>query len=334
MNRIIGLFSLLTLLVAAAPGRAAEYVITMASVAPDGSLWMEEMKKMDSLVRSATGGEVRFEFYPGSIAGDDKTVVKKIQSGQLVAAGLTGVGLGEIVPAFRVMELPFTYRSYDEVDFVLRKLSKWFSTRFEEKGFVVLGFADQGFVYLLSKNPITKTADMKTAKPWVWDVDRLAAAAFKAFGINAIPLSLENVTTALDTGKIDTVYISPVAGIALQWYRKTGYLVDFPLTDGAGALVISKKFFDALPEKHRAAVVTVCRETSKNLRSKTRADNDAALKLLKAKGTKFVSPAPEELQNFLLVGDKAAASLVGELYSQALLDKVRALLAEYRTAKK
>ncbi len=334
MKHVMGLLSLLLLLASAAPARATEYVITMASVAPEGSLWMEEMKKMDSLVRSATGGEVRFQFYAGSIAGDDKTVVKKIQSGQLVAAGLTGVGLGEIVPAFRVMELPFTYRSYDEVDFVLRKLSKWFSSRFEEKGFVVLGFADQGFVYLLSKNPITKTEDMKTAKPWVWDVDRLAAAAFKAFGINAIPLSLENVTTALDTGKIDTVYISPVAGIALQWYRKTGYLVDFPLTDGAGALIISKKFFDALPEQHRAALVTVCKETSKNLRTKTRADNDAALKLLKAKGTKFVTPSPEEVKNFLDVGNKAAASLVGELYSQALLDKVRALLAEYRAARK
>jgi TRAP-type C4-dicarboxylate transport system substrate-binding protein len=292
------------------------------------------MKKMDSLVRSATGGEVRFEFYPGSIAGDDKTVVKKIQSGQLVAAGLTGVGLGEIVPAFRVMELPFTYRSYDEVDFVLRKLAKWFSARFEEKGFVVLGYADQGFVYLLSKRPITKADDMKAAKPWVWDVDRLAAAAFKAFGINAIPLSLENVTTALDTGKVDTVYISPVAGIALQWYRKTGYLVDFPLTDGSGALVISKKFFDTLPEKHRAALLTVCKETSKNLRSKTRADNDAAMKLLKSKGTKFVTPAPEEVKKFLEVGDKAASSLVGELYSQALLDKVRSLLADYRAGKK
>lgn len=329
MKRLLVLLVVCALL---APVRAsaAEKVITLASVAPEGSLWMEEMKKLDSRVRAKTGGSLRFEFYAGSIAGDDKTVVKKIQSGQLVAAGLTGVGLGEILPAFRVMELPFTYRSYAEVDYVIRKLSKWFSARYEEKGFVVLGWADQGFVYLLSKNPVASAAEIRKAKPWVWDVDRLAAAAFSAFGINPIPLSLENVSTALDTGKIDTVYISPVAGIALQWYKKTAYLIDYPLTDGAGGVVMSKKFYDGLTEAEKTALMDACKEGFQDIRKKTRADNDAALNLLKSRGVKFIKPGEQEATNFAEVGRKAATSLVGELYSQALLDKVYALLEEYR----
>lgn len=314
----------------AAPAVAEDFEISMATVAPEGSLWMKQMHKLDEKVREKTDGHVRLKFYPGGVGGDDKTVLEKIKGGQFVAAGLTGVGLGEIVPEFRVMETPFTFRSYDEVDYVLRKLSKWFKRKFEEKGFKVLGWADQGFVYIMSKRKIESVADMKAAKPWVWDVDPLANAAFAAFGINPIPLSIENVTTSLDSGMIDTVYISPVAAIALQWYRKVKYLVNLPVVDGAGAVVISKEFFDKMPEAYQRVLEEASGMYLRNLSLKTRKENDSALAILKAKDITLLTPSEADVRRFMEVGAKAADNLVGRLYPAKLLAKVRSLLDEYR----
>ena len=312
------------------PALSQDYEISVATVAPDGSLWMKEMHKLDEKLREKTDGHVRLKFYPGGVAGDDKTVIEKIKGGQFAAAGLTGVGLGEIVPAFRVMEIPFTFRTYKETDYVMRKLSKWFKKKFEAKGFKVLGWTDQGFVYILSTVKIESVADMKAAKPWVWDVDPLAHAAFASFGINPIPLSIENVATSLDSGMIDTFYISPVAAIALQWYRKAKYLVNFPVVDGTGAIVLSKEYFDKMPENYQVILETLSNKYLRALTIKTRKSNDKAIETLKSKGIVMLEPSGDDVTRFMDVGKKAADSLVGKLYSAKLLGKVRKLLDEFR----
>jgi TRAP-type transport system periplasmic protein len=330
--RTATLLTLLLLAMLAIPRTAQceDYVISVATIAPEGSLWMKEMHKLDEKVREKTDGHVRFKFYPGAVAGDDKTVIEKIKGGQFQGAGLTGVGLGEIVPAFRVMEIPFTFHSYGEVDYVLRKLSKWFKKKFEAKGFKILGWTDQGFVYMMSQKEIKGFDDMNKAKPWVWDVDPLGHAVFKAFGINPIPLSLENVTTSLDSGMIDTIYISPVAAIAMQWYRKVSYVIDFPITDGGGAILMSKEYFDKMPKEYQVVLETLSAKYLRALSLKTRKDNDKAYAKLKKKGLKVLTPSPEDIKRFESAGTKAADSLAGKLYSKKLLTKVRSLINEYR----
>jgi len=315
---------------APSPAVAQDHLISVATVAPEGSLWMKEMHKLDDKLREKTDGHVGFKFYPGGVAGDDKTMLEKMHGGQFVGAALTGVGLGEIVPAIRVMEIPFTFRSYAETDYVLKKLSKWFKKKFTAKGYKVLGWSDQGFVYIMSKKRIENADDMRASKPWVWDVDPLGQAAFASFGINPIPLSIENVATSLDSGMIDTFYISPVAALALQWWRKAKYVIDFPVVDGFGALVIKKDFFDGLPEKYQVILETLCSKYLRALSLKTRKANDKALKTLKGKGLELIRPKEEHFKQFMDVGVKASDSLAGKLYSRKLLDKVRALLDEYR----
>src|SRR5215831_5675382 len=85
---------------------AAEHEIKLAVLAPEGSTWVNLMKEMDKELQTASGGKLAFKIYAGGVSGDEKDVLRKIRIGQIHAAGLTGVGLGEIVPAVRVLELP------------------------------------------------------------------------------------------------------------------------------------------------------------------------------------------------------------------------------------
>lgn len=303
---------------------AQEIVIKAATVAPEGSVWMKVMNKMNEDIKKESGGRLSFKFFSGGVLGDDKTVLDKMKYGQVQAAGFTGVGLGYILPEVRVMELPFHFSTYKQLDCTLSAFSDEFAKKFEEKGFILLGWADQGFVYLFSKKNISSANDMKTTKPWVWESDPLAKAVFTAFGLNPVPLSLQDVFTSLQTGLVDTVYISPVAAIALQWYTKVETMVDLPIVDGIGAFLMSKEAFDKLPEDLKKLLKEKSASYLKKLSTATRQSNDASIKILKEKGIRVVSPNENEISEFRKKGEQAARSLVGKLYSSELLEGVKA----------
>jgi len=67
---------------------------------------------------------------------------------------------------------------------------------------------------------VTSTADLRAQKVWLWEGDPLAEAFLKAAGVSAISLSITDVLTSLQTGLISTVYITPLACIAMQWFTR------------------------------------------------------------------------------------------------------------------
>ncbi|MEP6939242.1 MAG: TRAP transporter substrate-binding protein DctP, partial [Rudaea sp.] len=61
----------------------AASVIKIATVAPDGTAWMKEMRAAAEAVKTRTGDRVEIKYYPGGVMGDDATVLRKIKIGQL-----------------------------------------------------------------------------------------------------------------------------------------------------------------------------------------------------------------------------------------------------------
>lgn len=302
------------------------YVIKVATLAPEGSMWMKVINKLKSRLKKDTNGRLKLRVYAGGVLGDDKVVLSKMRLGQVEAASLTGVGLGEILPEIRAMEIPFQILTYRQYDCVLPKLKSRFEKELADKGFIVLGWADQGFVYLMSRKKITKADDMKQTKPWVWEGDPLAAGVFKVFGINPVPLSLQDVFTSLQTGLIDTVYITPVAAIALQWYTKLKYIVNQPIVDGLNALVITKKAFDKLPADIQAVLKKDSSKYIQVLGKFTRKFNTRSLKVLQNKGLILLPSSAEQAKVFKQNGMKAANKLVGRLFTKAFLQQVRKII--------
>jgi len=99
---------------------------------------MNLMEELNQQVREKTQGEVGLRFYPGGIQGDEAVVLRKIRTGQLHGGGFTGVGLGEIAPSLRVMELPFLFRDEGEIRAVHEKMDPVFEQQLRDKGFTLL----------------------------------------------------------------------------------------------------------------------------------------------------------------------------------------------------
>ncbi|MDE2292345.1 MAG: TRAP transporter substrate-binding protein DctP [Elusimicrobia bacterium] len=319
------------LLAAAVPGNAA--VIRFATLAPDGTDAMKTMQAIDKEVQEKTGGELKFKFYSGGRQGDEKDMVRKIRVGLLQAGGFTGVGLGEVAPAVRILDAPWLFRNHDEVDYVYKEFAPDFEKAFSDAGYVLLGWTEVGFVYVLSSRPIHGPKDMRDAKMWVWEGDPIAAAAFDAIDVHPIPLSITDVMTSLQTGHIDAVYTAPLYAIALQWDQSAHYIHGEPLANASGAVLISKSFFERLPADQQKVLLDVSRRRLAHLNELTRKANAAALKQLEKQGLKLIPASKAAQAAYEAAGRKARQSLVGRLYPQELLDRVEKALASYRATK-
>jgi len=310
--------------VAAVVSSTAVYAVTrfkIATLAPEGTTWMKVMQEMADEVKKSTAGEVDLRFYAGGVMGDEGDVIRKMRFGQLHGGGFTGRGLGEINSEERVLELPMLFDNYKEVDCVLAKLTGRLASGFEKNGFVHLGWAEAGFVYAFTNKPIRRSADMKGVKMWMWEGDPLAKALCEANHIVPVPLDLPNVFTSMQTGLIDAVYSTPYAIVSLQWHTRIKYMVPLKLTYASGALLVSKKQFDALSaEQQRILRETVARHL-KHLTELTRKENDEALGVLKKAGVETVEL---ESANERSAIEKASVSvydkLVGALYPRELLE--------------
>jgi TRAP-type transport system periplasmic protein len=308
--------------------------IKFATLAPEGSTWMNVMSDLSKDLEKATGGKLKFKFYPGAMAGEDKDVVKKIRIGQLQAAGFTGVGLGEIAPEVRLLDSPWLFRDRKELLHIREKFAPTFDAAVEKGGFVVLGWTDLGSVYVFSKNPISGPDDMKKAKMWVWEGDPIAEAAYKALGVNPIPLSVVDVMQSLQTGMIDAVYGPPLGVVALQWFQRVKNIYPVPMAESTGAVLISKKFFDALPDDQRKALVELSAKHLKRLNELSDADNDKALASLVKQGlTLAPKPGADVLRRYEELGRAARRELAGRLYAPKLLNEVEKELASLRARK-
>ncbi len=295
-----------------------------ASLAPQGSTYANMFTEFKKAIESATGGKVKIALYNGGVMGDERDMYKKLQIGQLDCAGFTGMGLGFIDPAVRVMELPFLFTNYGQVDRAFGAVGPQLKQRLAGKGFELIGWAHPGFVKMYSKAKISSQKDMNGKKVWIWSGDRIAEGMTKSLGLNGVPLGLPDVLTSLQTGMIDTVYAPELAAIALQWYTKTKFITDLNLSHSMGGLVITKKGMNKIPAGLQQVVRSKGAQIMQRLTQATRSENSKSLQAMLSSGLKKVPVNPADLQTLQQSGDKVAAQLSGSMYPAALLAKVKA----------
>ena len=167
---------------------------------------------------------------------------------------------------------------------------------------------------------------------WIWEGDPIAEAMFKAAHIEPRPLSITDVYTSLQTKLIDAVYTSPLAAIALQWFTRVKYMLNLPLADACGAVVISKKKFDEIPEDLKEILVRNGRTFMQKLTVLSRKDNSESIATLQKQGIQIIDPPPaNEIQRYDDLGKNARRMLIGNLYPEEFLKNVEQAVTEFRS---
>ena len=145
------------------------------------------------------------------------------------------------------------YDSYDEIDAVLAKLAPQLEQIYADKGFVVLAWADAGWVHFFTKSPVRIPDDLRAQKLFSWAGDNPAIELWKAAGFNPVPLPSTEISTALQTGLVTAVPTTSLAAVLLQWYTPAPYMTDIRWAVLLGRIVLSKAAWEKIPAELRPA---------------------------------------------------------------------------------
>lgn len=324
------IFAALTLLVANVV-TAAPLQIKIATLAPENSIWMKEMRVGAKEIEERTEGRVILKFYGGGVMGNDRKILRKMRIGQLHGGSFTPSGLAERCPDLNLYGMPLVFNSLDEVRYVRGRFDDRLMEILEEAGLVGFGIAGGGFAMIMSERPVASREDLQGRKVWVPEGDTWTLSAMKALDLSPVILPITDVLTGLQTGLIEVIGTPPVAAVALQWYTKLNYLTDFPITYTYAVLVIEKDVFDRMEPADQAVVREVMDRTYASFDAGSAAENEGAMKALTANDIKIVEPEAGAVQQWrgqvLATNRKNAEE---GMISLDLYDEMLATLEDYR----
>ena len=330
-TRITWALALLAVATLAPQAQAIE--IKVATVAPDGSTWMREMRAGAQVIRDRTEGRVVIKFYPGGVMGNDSQVLRKVRVGQLHGGAFASGGLAERYAPINLYSIPLLFRSLDEVDYVRARLDPKLQAGLEAAGFATFGFAEGGFAQMMANEPIRELEDMRRRKVWIPEGDQVSFMAMEALGLSPVVLPPTDVLTGLQTGLLDVVAASPVVALVLQWHTKVKYVTDLPVAYSMGIFALDARFFGRLSAGDQQIVRTVMADVFVRLDEQTRADNRRAREVMEEMGIDFVPVQSVDVADWRSTISSMYPRLrAREEIDAGFFDELLATLREYRSS--
>jgi tripartite ATP-independent transporter DctP family solute receptor len=234
--------------VLARSARAEEpVVLKLATVAPDGTPWAEQLQRFKARVEAEAPGRVRLKAFLGGTLGDETTTVAETRRGTIAMWGGSTGALGSVVPELQLLELPYLFRTNEEADHILDEVVfEDFRKLLAERGYVLLFWAENGYRSMGTKfGPVHTIADLKGRKMRSQE-SSVHLETYRALGASPVPISVTEVLSGLQTGVVDGFDNTPLFAFAASWYQGVKH---YTVTDHIyqpGVVVISKKVFDGL----------------------------------------------------------------------------------------
>jgi C4-dicarboxylate-binding protein DctP len=268
--------------VAASLSMASQYVIKFSHVVSPNTPKGKAAEYFAKRVKELSHGKIDVKVYPNAQLCGDKVVLRKMKFGAVQMAAPSFSKFTGFVPQLALFDLPFLFNDDNHLHKVLdgevgQKLLKMV----DKKGYVALAYWDNGFKQLSdNKRPLIKPSDAKGLKFRVMS-SKVLMAQFKALGATPVALPFSEVYSALQQGVVDGQE-NTISNI----YTKKFYEVQKYMTiSNHGYLgymvVVSKKFWNKLPNDLKAVVKEAMKEATQKERVWAKQLNDSQFAKIK-----------------------------------------------------
>ncbi len=313
---------------------AADKQIRIASLVPKNSLYHRQLMDVGEAWRSAQGSNAKYLVYTDGSQGGEAEMVRRMRIGQLQGALISVVGLSEIEPTISALQsMPLLFRSWEELDYVREKMRGSMEKKFLEKGFVVLGWGDAGWVRFFSKEPAFRPDDYKRMKFFVWGSEPEQQAIMKSLGYTPVPLETTDILPSIQTGMINVVPSTPYFALASQIFETAPNMLEINWSPIVGALVVTKKAWEDMSPAVQEATRAASEKAGVQMRTKARREVDEAVAAMKKRGLVVNRPSPEQMREWNDLVEKLYPRIRGTMVPADTFDEVMAHVKAYRAGK-
>lgn len=333
-KRLTGIAALMLLVASViASGPVVAQQLKIATLAPDGSSWMEVLNDAADEVKAQTDGKVVTRFYPGGVMGGSDMVLRRMKLGQLQGGVFTVGELAGMAPETNLYSLPFQFKNAAELAQLRDEFDPFILDALHEAGMVAPAITNAGFAYLFSRDRIASTDDVSSSlRVWIPENDALSRRTLERIGASAVPLSLADVYTALQTGTINTFANTMSGAIILQWHTRAKYMLDLPVLMTAGVMAVDRKAFERISPEHRAIWLTVFGEALREQEAQTVKENRDARDALVEQGIEIVEPEPQDVREWQRISNRVLDEMLASgAFEVPGIERLRERLEEIRS---
>ncbi|MBS0662597.1 MAG: TRAP transporter substrate-binding protein DctP [Verrucomicrobia bacterium] len=330
MTTFLRLWAALGLLIL--PVAAAPLVIRMGTILPRDIGPDLVLTRLAQDWKTATNGTVQLRRAPAGQSDGEAGIVKKLRSGNYQAGLLSVTGLVEIEPDVAALQfMPLVFRNWDEVDYVRDHIRGELEARLAAKGFVVLLWADGGWVRFFSRSAGFTPDDFRRMRVFTWAGDTRQLTLMHQMRFQPVALETDNIHQAFASGMIDAAPLPPSFALGGQIHTVAGHVLAVNWCPIVGAVVVRRDAWEAIPAATRAKLVPLCEAAGAAIRAEGRRFDEQAVQTL-AHGPRTVvhTPTAEQQAAWEALSTEVNPLVRGTLVPGPIYDEVQRLLAEHR----
>jgi TRAP-type C4-dicarboxylate transport system substrate-binding protein len=310
---------------------AADQQLRVGTLAPKNSLYHRQLMEVGEAWRAAQGGAAKYVVYPDGSQGGEAEMARRMRIGQLQGALLSVVGLREIEPSITALQnLPLLFRSWEELDYVREKMRPAMEKKFLDKGFVVLGWGDAGWVRFFSKEAAVRPDDYKRMKFFAWGSEQEQQAIMKSLGYTPVPLETADILPSIQTGMINVVPSTPYFALASQIYNTAPHMLEINWAPIVGALVVTSKAWDAMTPEGQATLRAAGEKAGLQMRTQARREVEEAVDAMKKRGLVVHTPTATEMKEWNALAEALYPRIRGTMVPADTFDEVFKHVKAYR----
>lgn len=305
--------------------------IKLGTIAPRGTIYHRTLAEMCETWRRAEAPGAGCTVFPDGSQGGEADMVRRMRIGQLNAALISVVGLTEIDPAAGALQkMPLMFRSWEEVDTVGLRVRPLLEKRFLDKGFVVLFWAEGGWVRFFSRERALRPAEFRRLKMFAWNGDPEQVALMKALGYQPVVLETTDILPGLQTGLLNAVPVTASWALAGQIDIVAPHMLDIRWVPIVGAAVVTRNTWDTLTPAGREALRRGAEKAGAQLRAHRATMDAEAVEAMRKRGLHVHLLTPELEAEWRQLAEMVYPKLRGTVVPADAFDAVRDALAEYR----
>jgi TRAP-type transport system periplasmic protein len=293
-----------------------------SSAAPEKTPWVVEMKIQAERIGKLSGGEIKAKLYTGGVLGDEIKLVSSLRRGRVHAAYVSSVPIGNVVPEFEVVSLPFIWESVGERDYVFDKyLFDAYTPLFEKAGLKLLAWSEVGSFVIGSKKRVVVPDDNQGLRYRAAQTD-LMIGYVKSIGAKPIDIPIMETTTSVQTGLVDGVTTTMISLFFFDIYKNIDFITLTESCYAPAMHIVSRKWFNRLSKAQQKAIMENSRHTTPNARSAIRKVTAGLTRKIAASGVELIKLSPQDRTLW-----KNAVKKLSETHLRKLGPKAEAIFA-------
>lgn len=221
--------------------------IKSSDVHPMGYPTTDAIQYMGDLLDTWTAGRLKIKIFHSMQLGGEKEALEQCQVGALEMTRVSVGVVGPIVDEFNAFNLPYVFRSTDQMHKVVDgEIGTDLLNKLDKGGLIGLGYMDAGSrSFYNNSHPIKSIEDLKGLKIRVMQ-NPIFIEMVNDMGGNGLPISFNELYTSLQTGVVDGAENNPPSYESGKHYEVAKY---YTLTEHLMVpeiFVFSKKVWDTL----------------------------------------------------------------------------------------